>query len=270
LYLQTGRPFVYESQADYSLMWLTHKTSSLYDATLALLYPQACGVCGASVESRADGAACAPCWLKTHIFSVEETVCWKCGRLALGTVLEGARAEVRCHQCDAESFTAARACGVYEGALRASVLALKREPYVASRLARLMFETQQRPPLDAATCIMPVPLHPQRKHERGFNQAAALGHSLAHLTGLPLDEWSLIRTSTSTRHRAGMDVRARRESVAEAFEVQRPRLVRGENVLLVDDVFTTGATVSSCASTLKAAGAREVFVLTLARPSSRT
>jgi predicted amidophosphoribosyltransferase len=63
-----------------------------------------------------------------------------------------------------------------------------------------------------------------------------------------------------------MDERARRESVEEAFAFSRPRLIENERVLLVDDVFTTGATVSSCAAALKAAGAQEVFVLTVARP----
>jgi predicted amidophosphoribosyltransferase len=66
-----------------------------------------------------------------------------------------------------------------------------------------------------------------------------------------------------------MDARGRRETVAGAFEVARPRLVRGERVLLVDDVFTTGATASACAAALRAAGAREVYVLTLARAGPR-
>jgi ComF family protein len=239
---------------------------SLYDAALALLYPQACAVCGGSVESHADGVACAACWHETRIFSSEDTFCWKCGAPSVGTVPEEKRMEVRCRRCAMEAFTAARACGTYEGALRASVLALKREPHVASRLARLMFETQQRAPLKDATRIVPVPLHPERMRERGFNQAAALAAALARSTGLPLDEWSLVRTLHTTRHRAGMDASARRESVQGAFEAQRPRLIKGERILLVDDVFTTGATVSACASALKAAGAQEVFVLTVARP----
>jgi ComF family protein len=247
-------------------MSLISQSSSLYDAALALLYPQMCAVCGASVESRTDGVACAACWQETRIFTAEDTVCWKCGALSLGMVSEEKRTEVRCRRCSREAFTAARACGAYEGALRASVLALKREPHVSSRLARLMFETQQRAPLEEATRIVPVPLHPERMRERGFNQAVALAAALARLTGLPLDEWSLVRTLHTTRHRAGMDASARRESVHEAFAAQRPRLVKAERILLVDDVYTTGATLSACASALIAAGAREVFALTIARP----
>jgi ComF family protein len=181
-------------------------------------------------------------------------------------VPEEKRVEVRCRRCEAEEFTAARACGAYEGALRASVLALKREPHVAARLSHLMLETQRRSPLNVATRIVPVPLHPWRERERGFNQAAVLAQALAKASGLPVDEWSLARTLHTERHRAGMDARARRESVADAFEVRRPRLIEGERILLMDDVFTTGATASSCASALKKAGAQEVFVLTVARP----
>jgi ComF family protein len=247
-------------------MRLKADTISLYDAALALLYPQACAVCSESVESHADGVACAACWQKTRIFSGEETICWKCGALGVGTLPEEKLREVRCRRCELEAFTAARACGTYEGALRASVLSLKREPHVSSRLARLMLEAQQRAPLEDATRIVPVPLHPERMRERGFNQAAALAAALARLAGLPLDEWSLVRTLHTTRHRAGMDQSARRESVEGAFAAQRSRLIKGERILLVDDVFTTGATVSACASALKGAGAQEVFVLTVARP----
>lgn len=245
---------------------LAERTSALYDAALSLLYPQSCAVCGASVEARCGGVACEACWQKTRLFSEDDLICWKCGVPASGSVAEEKRREVRCHRCDTEAYTAARACGAYEGALRASVLALKREPQVSTRLARLLFEVQQREPLNCATRIIPVPLHGERLRERGFNQAAVLASALAKLSAMPFDEFSLVRTVHTERHRAGMDERARRESVEKAFEVRRPRLVDKERILLVDDVFTTGATVSSCASALLTAGAEDVFVLTAARP----
>ncbi len=236
---------------------LAGKLNALYDASLALLYPRACAVCETeSVEARADTPACVACWNLTRIFTAADTLCWKCGAPALGVVPEEKREEVRCRRCEAEAFTAARACGIYEGALRASVLSLKREPHVGARLARLLCETQRRAPLDAATRIVPAPLHPERERERGFNQATVLGRALAARARLPLDEWSLVRVTHTERHRAGMDARARRETVEDAFRVARPRLIEGERVLIVDDVFTTGATVSACAKALRAAGAR--------------
>jgi ComF family protein len=238
----------------------------LCDAALSLVYPQACAVCGSEcVESRADAPACAKCWRATRVFSGEETLCWKCGVPALASVPADKRSRVRCRRCDEWAFTAARACGLYEGALRASVLNLKREPFVPTRLARLLADTAAREPVSSATLAVPVPLHAERERERGFNQAALLARVLAKRTGVKVDEWSLARVAHSERHRAGMDARARRETVEDAFAVTRPRLVEGERVLLVDDVFTTGATASACASALLAAGASRVFVLTAAR-----
>ena len=249
-------------------MSLTNTASLLYDAALALFYPQACAVCGASVEARFDGVACARCWQETRRFTGDETVCWKCGALSLGSIPQEKREQVRCRRCDAEPFAAARACGLYEGALRASIIALKREPHVAGRLLHLLVSASRRAPIDSATCIVPVPLHPERERARGFNQAAVLARELSRVTGLPVDEQSLARIVHTELHRAGMDERARRESVENAFAAQHPRLIDGERILLIDDVFTTGATVSACAATLKEAGASEVFVLTVARPQA--
>jgi competence protein ComFC len=240
-------------------------TSHLYDAALALVYPQACAVCAASVESRQDGVACISCWRATRLFDRNDTLCWKCGAFSAAAVSEDKRRSIRCGACDDDAFTAARACGFYEGALRASVLELKRQPHVALRLARLMFAAQQRAPINSADLIIPVPLHSEREHERGFNQASLLARELVRLSRLPLDEYSVVRRIHTDRHRAGMDARARRDSVVNAFAIRHPKLVVGRRVLLVDDVFTTGATVSACAVVLKNAGAEEVFVLTIAR-----
>lgn len=247
-------------------MRLTRHIDALCDAALALVYPLVCAACGeSSVEARADFPACAACWEGTRTFGGGETLCWKCGEPARAAVPEASRESVRCRRCEAWAFVAARACGAYEGALRAAVLRLKREPRVGPRVVRLMRETCARAPLDGATRVVPVPLHPERERERGFNQAALLARAVASAAGLPCDESSLVRTLHAERHRAGMDARARRETVERAFRVARPRLVRGETVLLIDDVLTTGATASACASALNAAGARAVYVLTLAR-----
>ena len=247
-------------------MFLTRTVNSFYNALLSIIYPQACSLCGASVEDRCLGVACAQCWGETRTFTTSDVICWKCGELSWGTIAEEKREQVRCRRCDVDAFTVARACGAYEGALRASVLALKREPNISPHLVRLLVKIQARAPLDKATRVIAVPLHPDREKERGFNQAAVIGSELARAVRLPFDEVSLIRTVHSERHRAGMDARGRRETVAEAFSVSYPRLIEDERVLLVDDVFTTGATVSACAAALMASGAKEVFVLTIARP----
>jgi competence protein ComFC len=112
-----------------------------------------------------------------------------------------------------------------------------------------------------------VPLHPEREKERGFNQAAVLAEALSRFAQLPFADRALVRAQHTGRHRAGMDAQSRRESVENAFVVAHPRLIKGEHVLLVDDVFTTGATASACSRVLLEAGAEQVLVLTIARPA---
>jgi ComF family protein len=237
----------------------------IYNSMLALVYPRDCAICSASVESRHDGVACAACWASSKLFTGEDALCWKCGAVTPAIVSEENRMLIRCGRCEADGFTAARACGLYEGVLRASVLALKREPHVGRRLLQTMIRTQRRAPIAQANLIIPVPLHAKREGERGHNQAAVLARELAAATGLELDEHVLVRRAHTLRHRAGMDARARRDSVAGAFDVRAPKQIAGRRVLLIDDVFTTGATVSECAAVLKSAGAADVFVLTVAR-----
>jgi ComF family protein len=226
----------------------------ILDALLTLAYPQVCAICDRSVERRRFGVACEACWNQAKIFTGDETICWKCGAPA-----------VRCRRCDSQSFTAARAVGLYEGALRESVLLLKRQPHVSQHLESLLVSAARRDPLNAGTRIIPVPLHDKRMKSRGFNQASIMAQSLSKALRLPLDEVSLVRVSGTEQYRAGLDAKGRQDTVAGAFHVRHPRLVAGEDILLIDDVFTTGATVSACAEALSQAGARSVFVLTIGR-----
>ena len=227
----------------------------IYDAILTLAYPQTCVICGKSVEQRRFGVACETCWSETRIFADDERICLKCG----------APDHERCGRCEELAFTVARAAGIYEGALRESVLLLKRQPYVPQHVESLLREVVRREPLSLSTRVIPVPLHPKRLKTRGFNQASIIGQTASRVLELPLDEVSLERVSTPEKYRAGMDRKGRRDTVAGAFRVAHPRLIAGESMLLVDDVFTTGATICACAEALIAAGAENVFVLTVAR-----
>jgi ComF family protein len=227
----------------------------IYDALLTIAYPQSCAICGCSVERRKFGVACEACWNATAVFTGAEVICPKCG------VLD----RVRCRRCDEQSFTAARAVGLYEGALRESVLLLKRQPHISQHLEHLSVGAAKRDPLNSSSRIIPVPLHAKRVRTRGFNQASIIADVLSKSLHLPLDEVSLVRLSGTEKYRAGMDAKGRQDTVAGAFQVRHPRLVENEDILLVDDVFTTGATVSACAEALLGAGAKSVFVLTIAR-----
>lgn len=112
---------------------------------------------------------------------------------------------------------------------------------------------------------MPVPLHRSRERQRGFNQAAIIATLISREFGLRLDARSLTRVKPTERHRAGMDLTDRAQSVERAFEVVSPRLVEAASVLLVDDVYTTGSTICAASNCLLEAGASQVTVLTIAR-----
>jgi len=199
----------------------------LTDALLAVLYPQSCTVCGGSVERRRFGVACEDCWSKTQ------------------TCIDP------------------RAIGWYEGALRETVLLMKRQPYLPRHVAELLREASKS--LAGVTRVVPVPLHEERLRSRGFNQATVIGREVSRALRIPFDEVSLVRVTSSEKHRTGLDAKGRRDSVAKAFVVRYPRLVEGEDILLVDDVFTTGATVEACEEALTEAGAKSVLVFALAR-----
>ena len=234
----------------------------IFDFLLTLAYPQACQICENSVENSSDGVACESCWTKTSIFSGAETLCRKCGSFLQSMPSDS---ETFCHRCDEHFYDYASAAGVYENALAASVLHLKREPFVSEKLKEIFISRFQQSDFQNATLIVPVPLSKKRRMERGFNQAGVLAKILAKRTRIKLDEQSLSRTIHTPMHRIGMDGKARALSVKNAFEVLRPRFVEGERILLVDDVFTSGATVSNCAEVLKKCGASNVYVYTLAR-----
>jgi len=236
--------------------------SKIYDSLLTLAYPQACQVCENSVENLSDGVACAECWKKTLIFSGAETLCCKCSRFLQA---KPTSFQTFCHECDAQFYDSASAVGIYEHALSASILHLKREPFTSQRLQKLFVSRFQNSPFQNTTKIIPVPLSKKRFLERGFNQAAVLARVLAKQTRISLDEQTLVREIHTPMHRATMDSQAREASVKNAFEVKRQNFVKGENILLVDDVFTSGATVSNCAKILKEKGAGQVYVLTAAR-----
>jgi ComF family protein len=136
---------------------------------------------------------------------------------------------------------------------------------VAGRLARALLEDERVRGLVAESHVLvPVPLHPRRMRERGFNQAALIARELGRRTGCPCGDQALVRRE-DTVPQAGLTAAARRRNVARAFAVRRRGLVAGRIVALVDDVFTTGATAYACARVLREAGAREVRLLSVAR-----
>lgn len=242
------------------------------DGLLGLAYPQECRVCGGAVESWDDGVACSTCWTDPDITKlIHNSGCTKCG-VWMSRSFDCAPASYPetgsrlCGKCAELPFAAARACGVYSGALEASVLFLKVNPHVCSRLRSLLANSfVEHHEVLACDVVVPIPLHPLREKQRGFNQAAVIARAISSTLNLKLDDHSLVRTKPTERHRAGLDAKDRARSVDRAFAVARVESIAEARVLLVDDVYTTGSTICAAAQSLMEEGAGRVTVLTVAR-----
>jgi len=182
-----------------------------------------------------------------------------------------------CHRGE-HNFDRAASYGLYRGDLRAVILQLKfgHRERLGARLGALLVQVWLRvvpPELTAGELplILPIPLHPSRQRERGFDQAELLARGLTRALRRDSTTRSLrvesgcLRRTRATAPQSGLSLVARRENVRGVFAVTEPRRVRDRVVVLVDDVMTTGATLSACAASLKKAGARRVLAVTLAR-----
>jgi ComF family protein len=231
------------------------------EGATGLLLPRRCLACGTPVEGR--GALCAACWPAVRFLG--PPFCNACGYPFEYDPGQG----VLCGACTADPppFDRARAVFVYDDASRGPILAFKHADRTdaAPAFARLMVQAAADL-LSDVELIVPVPLHRRRLVSRRYNQSALLAHSFAAETGLPVIPDLLVRTR-HTPTQGGLSAAARRRNVRGAFAVRQDNLsiVRDAHILLVDDVFTTGATADTCSVTLLRAGACAVDVLTLAR-----
>lgn len=236
--------------------------ADVLDSLLSVAIPQQCMSCGSGECRIRGGAACEECWLATRVFTGGELLCSKCGAFFAAI---GEAVDVRCHKCDEHAYGRAFAAGIYEKALAANLLRLKVERYLPRMVANAIDAAIDRHQHLSTDLIVPVPLSNKRMFERGFNQAGVIAAYVGKRISVPVDAVSLARRTHTPMHRMAMDRRARELTVIGAFEVVRPKLIDGRNILLVDDIFTSGSTASACAAVLKKKGAGEVNVFTIAR-----
>ena len=231
-------------------------------------WPPLCPVSGRAVEAngRLDPAA----W--SRLTFLDAPHCAICGLPFPYPGGSGSASGALCGPCIAKPpvFDRARAPLAYDDVSRPLVLGFKHggRRELIDRFAQWMaiagHDCLADADLGTTGAILPVPLHWRRLLARRYNQSALLGRALSRLTGLPFEADLLLRRR-ATPSQAGQSARSRRRNVAGAFLVPDRERVRGRALILVDDVFTTGATASACARQLKRAGAERVYVMTLCR-----
>ena len=257
---QSGRP-----------AWLDRLGSAARTA-LSVLYPWRCLNCSSGLA--ADRAFCLACQGWIHV--IHSPLCTRCGRPFASRV----GPDHICPQCRQQppSFRRARAWAAYStpsGApqpLRQSILRFKygrnmrAGKALAGLTARHFSLAQERDAGQAQDYdrVIPVPLHLTRLRWRGFNQSLILARAIGQHINTPVDPWLLSRTRP-TPPQTQLSKEDRRANVRGAFGVNTPALAKGKRLLLVDDVYTSGATVEECARTLYQNGARSVDVFTAAR-----
>ena len=207
-----------------------------------------------------DGPACAQCgvpFASARALDAEPSLCGSC-------------------RSGEQSFDRARSFGLYTDRLRQAILLMKfrRRDRLGKKLGGFLlpvWESVEELRTADDPVVLPVPLHASRQRERGFNQAEVLARGLVRALSSrtagrgPRLETHCLRRTRPTPPQTGLSLRERRENVRGVFEVMRPQTLRGRVVVLVDDVMTTGATLSACARAVREAAPARIVALTLAR-----
>ena len=233
------------------------------DAGLGLFYPEVCQLCTAERATAREGFVGPQCWSQVRF--IRPPFCNRCGLPYRGDLTT----QFECTNCRELKlhFSSARSAVVAKTVVLEAIHRFKYsrarwfEPFLADLLRR-----EAAPVLRGAgwDFIVPVPLHPLKEREREFNQAEVLARHLGEAAGIPLGTKILQRiAATATQTRLTREQRA--ANMGGAFALHPGASPAGQRIVLVDDVFTTGATTNACAKALRAAGATEVCVWTVAR-----
>jgi ComF family protein len=234
-----------------------------FKAGLGLAYPEICQLCHGHRATARDGFVCAHCW--SHVRFIRPPFCERCGLPFVGDLTT----TFECTNCREPElhFSFARSAVVAKSVVLEAIhrfkysRALWFENFLADLLVREAAPVLREQKWDF---IVPVPLHPLKLREREFNQAGRLAAHLARATRIPLDE-TLLRRINPTVTQTLLTREQRATNMQNAFAVRRGLCLTEQRLVLVDDVFTTGATTSACARALRGAGAAEVGVWTVAR-----
>jgi ComF family protein len=227
-------------------------------ATVDLVFPPRCVSCQSVGSHLCPGCA-------QNAEPVGDEICLCCGRRQPGRI-------AACVRCEHEQrpISLARAATIHHGPIREGIHLLKygSRPDIAPLLARYLVAASMLDPwplfLRQIDGVTPVPLHTERRRERGYNQAELLADAFCTQVGLPLYSGWLSRRRL-THSQVGLRAQERQANVTDAF-VADPS-VGGQRILLIDDVYTTGATLQACAEAALRAGARSVYALALATPA---
>lgn len=234
----------------------------LYNSVLDLLFPEegVCFYCDKYYEEVKEDHICSEC--RDKLTFIIEDKCPVCGKPTYQS-----SSLQRCSYCINKTFYFKKAISPLEfkGLLRKSIYRYKYEskPYLYKSFGEFMINALKKESIENIDLIVPVPLHRSRKAERGYNQAELLAKYLSSKLNIPQDSKNLIRAK-ATRIQNRLSRHEREKNIKDAFKIKDSGVFKYKRILLVDDIFTTGATVNECSKILMECGANEVYVITIA------
>lgn len=228
-----------------------------------IFFPSFCQLCSALLRSPQERVVCRACWdqIKVH----RHPYCLCCGRFFRGT------GEPHfCSDCvkARPPFLLHRSASRYEGKLKDVVLLFKYRQFkvLGEDLAKFAYRAlkEEEEFWQKADALIPVPLHPKRRRQRGFNQAQVISEELQKIKGIEVAKGILIKVK-NVPPQTSLEAEDRIKNVSGAFQVVKDIQIKGKKLLLIDDVYTTGATIRECSRVLKKAGAQDVMAVTVAQ-----
>ena len=238
------------------------------EGLLNFIFPLDCKMCEKPIRESKGYSICEDCFKTIEL--IERPYCIKCGKPLIPTVFFKQNREILCLDCKRKkySFEFSRSTGIYDKVLKKCIHLFKYygEKKLAKPLGKLMVDylvknDEFKKRIDL---IIPVPLHKNDLRKRGFNQSILLGRVVGNYFSISVGEKVLIKKKL-TPFQANLSKKEREKNILRAFLVEKPKEIKGKNILILDDVFTTGATVEECTKELMKARAKNIFVLTLAR-----
>ena len=220
------------------------------------LYPKRCPVCHQIL--RGKGKVCPPC--KSKLYYIREPKCKKCGK-----EIEKNEEEY-CKDCQrfSHSFDKGAAVFAYDERMRRSISMFKyhnRREYAAFYASEMYEQCKSFLELCKPDVLIPVPIHKQKRRKRGFNQAELVAKELGKLLHVPIDCKCLIRTEKTTPQKE-LTRRQRKENLKKAFQAADQEITY-ERILIIDDIYTTGATIDAVCDILREKNAKNLFFLTI-------
>jgi len=237
---------------------------SLLKEFFRIIFPPICISCRQKIR---DGLVCGKCMSSTKIRS--GFLCPTCDR-RLPPERHGLPERTNPPPCHPKSKFVLAAASFYENAVVRElihVLKYRRIKEAAEPIAEIIGEYITKTIKDDSSSfvIIPIPLHPRREKERGFNQSALIAEIVATESGFPIQSGNLTRTGKTNPQIQMKSYEERKSNVAGCFQIKKPELVAGQNIILVDDVFTSGATMKEATKTLKNGGAKKIIGFVVAK-----